>query len=304
MIFMHIEGFLNHLRVEKSASSLTILSYRTDLNQFFNFLTEKYQIPKEDLNREVLNHKTVREYLAAMQDEGFSRATMARKLASLRSYVKYLCRENILDGNPIAAVSTPKQEKKLPRFLYPQDVDALLEAPDLSKPIGKRDRAILELLYCTGMRVSELAAMDLNDLEMDEDFTRVKGKGNKQRLVPVGSKAKDSLKHYITCSRPYLKTKNHNNQENALFLNKYGTRLSVRSVRNILNKYVDQVAINQKVSPHTLRHSFATHMLNAGADLRSVQELLGHVKLSTTQIYTHLTKDKIKTIHSDTHPRR
>lgn len=302
MLFSHIEGFLNHLKVEKSASALTITSYRTDLYQFFDFLSQYCDIPKEEVPDTELNHRAVREYLAVMQDDGLSRSTMARKLASLRSFVKYLCRENILTGNPIATVSTPRQEKKLPRFLYPLEIEALLNAPDTSRPIGKRDKAILETLYCTGVRVSELAGMNLVDFHTNEDFTRVKGKGDKERLVPLGSKAWEALQEYINSGRPYL-MKNHA-PASALFVNKYGTRLSARSVRNIINKYVRQVALNQKVSPHTLRHTFATHLLNAGADLRSVQELLGHAKLSTTQIYTHLTRDDIKNVYDKTHPRR
>lgn len=302
MLYIHIESFLNHLRIEKNVSNLTVISYRTDLNQFFDFLADRYQVPIDKISIDILNHKAVREYLANMQDEGLSRATMARKLASLRSFIKFLCRENILTGNPIATVATPRQEKRLPRFLYPEDINALLNAPDSSKPIGKRDRAILETLYCTGVRVSELAGMDISNLDPEDDFIKVKGKGNRERLVPIGSKARQALKEYINSSRPFLGKKI--DCEDALFLNKYGNRLSARSIRNIINKYVQQAALNQKVSPHTLRHTFATHLLNAGADLRSVQELLGHVKLSTTQIYTHVTRDKIKTIHNNTHPRR
>lgn len=302
MLYIHIESFLNHLRIEKNVSNLTVISYRTDLNQFFDFLADRYQVPVDKISIDILNHKAVREYLANMQDEGLSRATMARKLASLRSFIKFLCRENILTGNPIATVATPRQEKRLPRFLYPEDINALLNAPDSSKPIGKRDRAILETLYCTGVRVSELAGMDISNLDPEDDFIKVKGKGNRERLVPIGSKARQALKEYINSSRPFLGKKI--DCEDALFLNKYGNRLSARSIRNIINKYVQQAALNQKVSPHTLRHTFATHLLNAGADLRSVQELLGHVKLSTTQIYTHVTRDKIKTIHNNTHPRR
>lgn len=302
MLFSHIEGFLNHLRIEKSASALTIVSYRTDLYQFFDFLAGFSGIPREEIPDKTLNHKSVREYLAAMQDDGLSRSTMARKLAALRSFVKYLCRENILAGNPIATVSTPRQEKKLPRFLYPVEVEVLLTAPDISQPVGKRDRAILETLYCTGVRVSELVGMNLADFDPGKDFFLVKGKGSKERLVPIGSRAREALQGYIDSARPYL-LKN-NKPTNALFINKYGTRLSARSVRNIINKYVEQAALNQKVSPHTLRHSFATHLLNAGADLRSVQELLGHVKLSTTQIYTHLTRDDIQRIYNKSHPRR
>jgi len=303
MLFQHIEDFLTHLRVEKSASSLTLVSYRTDLGQFFRFLSREYEVPLEQVSADLLNHKTVREYLASMQESGLSRSTMARKLAALRSFVKYLCREDIIPGNPIANVSTPKQEKKLPRFLYPAEIELLMDAPDQSKPTGLRDRAILETLYAAGMRVSELVGLDRADIDWDEEQIKLTGKGNKERLAPLGSKAKAALSNYVEQGRPYLLQKKEGDNE-ALFLNKYGTRLSGRSVRNIINKYVNNVAINQKVSPHTLRHSFATHLLNGGADLRSVQELLGHVKLSTTQIYTHLTKEKIKSIYNDSHPRR
>lgn len=302
MLFSHIEGFLNHLQVEKSASNLTIISYRTDLYQFFDFMAGHFGLEREEIDAQYLTHKSVREYLAAMQQKNLSRSTMARKLATLRSFVKYLCRENILAGNPIAAVATPRQEKKLPHFLYPAEIEMLLAAPNCSRAAGKRDRAILEILYCTGVRVSELVGMNLVDFMVDEDFIKIRGKGAKERLVPVGSKARVALSEYIAEGRPFLLKNRADNP--ALFLNKYGTRLSTRSVRNIIYKYVRQVALHKKISPHTLRHTFATHLLNAGADLRSVQELLGHVKLSTTQIYTHLTRDNIKTIYNKSQPRR
>lgn len=303
MLFKHIDGFLDHMRVEKSASSLTLISYRTDLSQFFTFMADKYGTPREEISNELFNHKSVREYLMFLQQQGLSRATMARKLASLRSFVRYLCRENILPGNPIAAVATPKQDKKLPRFLYPVEIEMLISAPDMTSTAGKRDRAILETLYATGIRVSELVGIDLKDIDLANAIVKVKGKGNKERIVPLGRKARESLAIYMNESRNNFARKALEGS-NALFLNKYGKRLSERSIRNILNKYVEQVALNQKVNPHMLRHSFATHLLNNGADLRSVQELLGHVKLSTTQIYTHLTRENIKNIHNKTHPRR
>lgn len=302
MLFQYIDGFLEYLQVEKNASQMTIVSYRTDLIQFFNFLAELYATPLEDLGEAHIIHKSVREYLSYLQLKGFSRATMARKLATLRSFVRYLCREGILEGNPIAAVSTPKQEKRLPRFLYPTEIELLLEAPDISKSGGMRDKAILELLYATGIRVSELVTLDLQNVDTREGFVKVLGKGNKERIVPMGRNASRSLDMYFP-----IRTGDNRRMpqdEKAVFLNKFGQRLTARSVRNIINKYVQLVAINQKVSPHTLRHTFATHLLNGGADLRSVQELLGHVKLSTTQIYTHVTKDRIKAVHDKSHPRR
>jgi integrase/recombinase XerC len=303
MLVKQVEGFLTHLRVEKSASNLTLVSYRTDLKQFFDFMAGYQQVKADEIAVDTLNHRMVREYISHMQNREFSRATMARKLASLRSFVKYLCRENILQGNPIAHVSTPKQEKRLPRFLYPIETSLLMEVPNTEKAAGMRDKAILETLYASGVRVSELVGINLVDLDLNEEWIKIRGKGNKERLAPLGRLAKEALVNYIERGRPYLLVKGDTGTD-ALFLNKFGNRLSARSIRNIINKYVEQVAINQRVSPHTLRHTFATDLLNGGADLRSVQELLGHVKLSTTQIYTHLTRDRIKTIHNETHPRR
>ncbi len=303
MLVQHVEGFLTQLRVEKSASQLTLISYRTDLNQFFNFMAGYCQVSRDEVSITCLNHRAVREYIGSMQSNNLSRATMARKLAALRSFVKYLCRENVLEGNPIANVSTPKQEKKLPRFLYPIEINLLMDAPDTSKAVGKRDKAILETLYAAGVRVSELVGITLSDLDLNDELIKIRGKGSKERLAHLGRQAKAALINYIDNGRPYFLAKS-NVVSNALFLNKFGTCLSVRSIRNIINKYVEQLAFNQKVSPHTLRHSFATHLLNGGADLRAVQELLGHVKLSTTQIYTHLTRDRIKAIHDENHPRR
>ena len=303
MLVKYQEDFLTHLRVERSASNLTLLSYRTDLGQFFDFLSREYQKPSEVLSTEMINHKTVRKYLAEMQSSGLSRATMARKLASLRSFVKFMCREDILPGNPIANVSTPKQDRRLPRFLYPTEIDMLLNAPNTSRVLGRRDKAILETMYASGVRVSELVAINMGDIDWGEETILIRGKGNKERLAPLGRQAKTALLDYMENSRNHLLQADKATNE-AVFLNRFGGRLSGRSIRNIIDKYVEEVAITQKVSPHTLRHSFATHLLNGGADLRSVQELLGHVKLSTTQIYTHLTRENIKTIYDNSHPRR
>lgn len=303
MLFTYVDSFLEHLRVEKSASRMTLVSYKSDLNQCFSFLADSHGIAIQNVNSEYLNHKSVREYLSFLQQQGLSRATMSRKLAALRSFVKYLCRENVLPNNPIAAVSTPRQDKKLPRFLYPTEVEMLLNAPNKSTPAGKRDVAILEVLYGCGLRVSELVGADLDDISWEEELIKVRGKGNKERIVPIGKQARQALQYYINLGRPVLGRKARQPSQ-AVFLNKSGDRISSRSIRNIVDKYMEEIAATQSISPHTLRHSFATHMLNNGADLRSVQELLGHIKLSTTQIYTHLTRDNLKTIYNDTHPRR
>lgn len=304
MLFRDIESFLNHMRVEKNASKFTISNYKTDLMQYFQFLAAKENLPFEQMTNDLIDHKSVREYLASIHNKGQSKATAARKLAALRSYVKYLCRHNILSDNPIAAVSTPKQEKKLPKFLYNQEIDLLMKAPDLKKPLGIRDKAILETLYASGIRVSELTGLNLKDLDFSEEYIKVTGKGGKDRLIPLGHQAKAALEFYLRKSRPFLLKQQAEDSNEAVFLNRFGGRLSNRGIRDVLNKYVKEIALNQKISPHTLRHSFATHLLNNGADLRSVQELLGHVRLSTTQIYTHLTRENIKSIYNTTHPRR
>lgn len=302
MFAKHLDDFFNHLLIEKNASNLTISGYKNDIHQFISFVADKYQVAWEDLEDQYVNHKTTRDYLAYLQSNGLSRATMARKLAALRSYTKYLCREGILDSNPIAAVSTPKQDKRLPKFLYPPEIHMLMEAPDITTTLGSRDRAIMETLYAAGLRVSELVGMDIEDMDFEEEMIKVMGKGSKERILPLGREAKKSLLHYMNHRARHLSR--HKKSSPAVFLNKYAERLSARSVRNIINKYMQQAALTQQISPHTMRHSFATHLLNAGADLRSVQELLGHVKLSTTQIYTHLTRENIKQIHKNSLPRR
>jgi integrase/recombinase XerC len=298
----HLNAFFDYLMIEKSASNLTIAGYKKDLQQFLDFVAAEYHLARENIAIDQLDHRTVRAYLAFLQSRGLSRATQARKLAALRSFTKYLCREGIIKNNPIAAVSTPKQDQRLPKFLYPLEMQLLMETPDIHTPLGSRDRAILETLYAAGLRVSELVGMNMKDIDMGEELITVMGKGSKERLIPLGRQDKEALWRYFKF-RSLMLEKSQKNCE-AVFLNKYAERLSSRSVRNIVNKYMEQASINQKISPHTMRHSFATHLLNAGADLRSVQELLGHVKLSTTQIYTHLTRDSIKEIHTNSLPRR
>jgi integrase/recombinase XerC len=246
------------------------------------------------------NH--VRSFLARLRDQDYSRASSARKLATLRSFFRFLLRRGQVAVNPVQAIRTPKQDKRLPRFLEYEQIERLLSAPAGADWLSCRDKAMLETLYSTGIRVSELVDLDLADVDLIGEAVRVRGKGRKERISPVGSTAIESLQRYLQ-TRSAARCGPHVDQA-ALFVNKHGRRLSARSVRRKLDKYLVQAGIDPThVSPHTLRHSFATHLLNNGADLRSVQELLGHRSLSTTQIYTHLTTARIKQVYDAAHPR-
>lgn len=291
----YLEKFLSYLEVEKNYSSHTLLNYKIDLEEFAIFLGSS-PIEKTD-------YTILRRFLAQLRTKNLRPRSIARKLSSLRSFFKYLQREKIVSSNPASLLVTPKLDKPLPHFLSEQEAVQIIEAPGKkvmdtsSEKVSVtflRDRAIFETLYSTGIRVSELVGLDIEDVDFISNIIRVMGKGRKERLVPIGDKALDALKDYIE-KRPQ--------QKEILFLNKSGTRLTARSVCNIINKYVLREAMAQHVTPHMFRHSFATHLLNHGADLRSVQELLGHVNLSTTQIYTHLTTDKLKKVYDQAHPR-
>lgn len=282
----HLNKFLSYLEIEKNYSSHTLLNYRIDLEKFSEFLG-KTAI-------ENTSYPDLRRFLAEMRSRNLKPRSIARKLSSLRSFFKFLQREKIVQSNPAALVVTPKLDKPLPHFLSEQEAVKIVEAPSLDNVGQLRDKAIFETLYSTGIRVSELVGLDLRDVDFIGNIVKVMGKGKKERLAPIGDKALQAIENY-TQKRPQ--------SSNILFLNKNGTRLSTRSVCNIINKYVLREAMAQHVTPHMFRHSFATHLLNHGADLRSVQELLGHVNLSTTQIYTHLTTDKLKKVYDQAHPR-
>ena len=294
MIETFVKEFMEKLKHERSFSKHTLRAYHTDLTQFDSFL-------KDDKckNLKRVNHLLLRKYLAALRSRNYSRTTIVRKLASLRSFFKFLNQEGILESNPFEILRTPKQEKKLPHFLSINDIDTLLKTPDESEISGLRDRAILETLYSTGIRVSELVGLNEEDVDFYGEMVKVQGKGKKERLVPIGSYAIKALKEYINSK----KKKNGLGKNVPLFLNKYGDRLSSRSVARSLDKYLKLTGINLLTSPHTFRHSFATHMLDKGANLRAVQELLGHSNLSTTQIYTHVTTERLKQVYDKTHPR-
>ena len=313
-----IQEFFSYLRYEKHFSDHTLKCYSTDLQQYIEFLdTEQASSTAAhsyesggtstavamEVQAEILSvtAATIREFLVVLHNRNYSRATTARKLATLRSFYKFLVRRGYLQSSPVAVIRTPKQEKRLPKFLEAEQIDALFEAPDRSTLLGLRDWAMLEVMYSTGVRVSELVGLDVTDVDFDEAVLHIRGKGRRERLSPVGQQAMDAIKQYLA-KRGQPKPGESFDQQ-ALFINKSGQRLSTRSVRRKLDKYLAQANLDPSISPHTLRHTFATHMLNRGADLRSVQELLGHRSLSTTQVYTHLTTGRLKEVYDKAHPR-
>ena len=292
--------FVAKLEHEKGFSEHTLRAYHKDLLQFDNFLKAEKRSSLESIN-----HLLLRRFLAVLRSKNYSKTTIARKLASIRSFFKFLIREGELVANPFEMLRTPKQDKKLPHFLSITEVDVLLKTPDSSTVMGLRDMAIMETLYSTGIRVSELVGLDEGSIDFIAGMIKVQGKGKKERLVPIGSPAIKAINEYID-SKSMSKKKEEKSvsRSEPLFLNKYGGRLTARSVARSLDKYLKVSGINLLTSPHTFRHSFATHLLDKGADLRSVQEMLGHSSLSTTQVYTHITTERLKNVYDKAHPRK
>jgi integrase/recombinase XerC len=325
-----INEFLNYLQFEKRFSGHTAKCYGVDLAQFGEFLTsrtgadhmgtehagsmgsgEPYgtatatatqtQVELDQLLLAV-DINAVRAYMAQLNEKQYSKATVARKLATLRSFYKFLLRRNRITNNPVVGIRTPKQEKRLPKFLEYEEIKRLLDTPPMDSWLGARDRAIMETLYSTGMRVSELVALNMDDIDFLGEVVHIRGKGKKERIAPISSSVLQVIQHYMEFRNKRAQN-NDNFDSRVLFVNKHGKRLSTRSVRRKMDKYLKMAGLDPAISPHTLRHSFATHMLNRGADLRSVQELLGHQSLSTTQVYTHLTTGKLKETYDRAHPR-
>ena len=300
-----ITKFLEHLRVETNASVHTLRSYAADLEQFRSFLLSKdFSIDEKsgDVSVEKVDHLAIRAYLSHLY-RGHKKSSLARKLAAQRSFFRYLVEEGFLAQNPAEIVATPKQEKPLPTFLPVDEVFSLLETPDRSTTWGARDRAILETLYSCGIRVSELTGLSEGDVDFSLGILKVYGKGRKERIVPIGEKALAAIREYLPQRDRILGSLGHKGRGSPLFINPRGGRLTSRSVARILHKYILKCGLLRKVSPHALRHSFATHLLDAGADLRAIQELLGHVSLSTTQRYTHVSIDKLMEVYDRAHPR-
>ena len=290
-----IDTFLNYLSVERGLSQNTIISYREDLNRYMDFLTSKHidSLSKASRN-DIVN------FMMDQKDKGLAANSVARRLAAIKSFHRFLVRERILREDSTSMIDSPKLWKKIPETLSFNEVDALLSSPNIRDKQGLRDKAIMETLYATGMRVSEAVNLRIDNVNLDVGFLRCIGKGNKERVIPLGKKAIASIQRYLEVSRPKLlnkKTSEH------LFVSRFGKKISRQSIWKIIKRYAKSARIKKPLRPHILRHSFATHLLERGADLRSVQEMLGHANISTTQIYTHINKDRLKTIHKMYHPR-
>lgn len=320
-----IEQFVNYLRFERHFSPYTARCYRADLRQFTEYLagdtqstggsvssdggdTEPFQDETVQTRIKQADAMTIRGFLSHLDTFGYSTATIARKIATLRSFYKWMNKRGTIDQNPMLLIRTPKQTKRLPKAITVDQVEKLLSMPNNHDTLGARDRAILETLYSTGVRVSELVDMNRNDLDQVAQTLHIRGKGKKERIVPLGSYAMAANRHYLTLLEPDprfagLRQRSQTEPIIPLFVNKNGGRLSSRSVRRKLDKYLAAAGLESTISPHTLRHSFATHLLDNGADLRSVQELLGHQSLSTTQIYTHLSTARLRDSYDQAHPR-
>jgi integrase/recombinase XerC len=309
-----VRQFLDYLGLEKHFSDYTVKSYGADLIQFGQFLmAEIGQAVRTqgqstslsgslDQRQIACEAMTIREFLAYLYAQNYTKSTTARKLATLRSFYKFLMRRGQVSVNPLSTIRTPKQEKRLPKCLDLDQVQRLLEAPGDGDLLSARDKAMLEVLYSSGIRVSELVELEMADLDLTEGILRVRGKGRKDRLTPIGSQAIKAVQRYFELRKSDSRC-NASQHGNPVFLNKHGSTLSTRSVRRKLDKYLVAAGLDPGISPHTLRHSFATHLLNNGADLKSVQELLGHQSLSTTQVYTHLTTGRLKEVYDQAHPR-
>lgn len=294
------DNFITYLRAVKNVSPHTLRAYGSDLDQFLEYWQKR---GAGDLA--VANHRFFRRYLSHLQGLNYSRSTLSRKLTSLRRFFNYLEMEGVVSTNFLSSLSSPRKEKRLPIFLKLEEMLKLLDSPFYKTLLGCRDRALLEVLYATGMRVGELVGLDLSHLDLDRKEIRIMAKGRRERIVFLNQRAVQALKDYLSTSRRELMRKEAMGDRviEALFLNRNGSRLSSRGVRYVVAKYVRRIHLIKKVSPHSIRHSFATHLLEAGADIRAVQELLGHIDLSTTQIYTHVGIKRLRKIYQMAHPR-
>jgi len=294
----HIAKFLRHLDVERNSSPHTLKAYREDLISLADYLADDTGATPDPAS---ITTVELRDYVAALSEAGFAKTSISRRLASVRSFYRFGQREGWAKSNPAAALRNPRKSRKLPHFLTTDEISSLLESPARKGKQGTRDRAILETLYSAGLRVSELVGMNDGDLDFDQGIVHVRGKGKKERLAPVGSYARNALEAWLAVRE--LSPKEDSGRAAPVFTNRFGTRLTTRSVGRMLEKYIKKACLDGRTSPHTLRHSFATHLLDRGADIRSVQELLGHKSLVTTQIYTHVSTSSLKAAYEKAHPR-
>jgi integrase/recombinase XerC len=294
--------FLRYLALEKNASELTVKAYREDLTQAIEFLRS---LPgNENVTADRVTSRQLRAYVVWLHQQEYAKTTIARRLAAIRSWYRFLRRQGHVANSPVDGLRAPRQDKKLPHFLPETSIDKLLASPDTTHPLGRRDRAILECLYSAGLRVSELVGLEIDDVDLTDGIATIRGKGKRERLAFFGPKSIAALRDWLTVrDQVEAAARNGKKSHQALFLNKNGTRLTSRSVGRLLHHYLLAAGLDPKASPHSLRHSFATHLLDHGADIRSVQELLGHRSLTTTQIYTHMTTGKLQESYKKAHPR-
>lgn len=297
----HVDHFITYLQQARHLSAHTVRGYARDIAQFVDFL-ESQTLLREGFDWNQVDYLVLRKYLGQLGRAGYHRRSIARKLSSLRAFFKFLLRQKVMTANPATQVTSPKLEKRLPRVLEVKEVERLLNAPDPSTPKGVRDRAVLETLYATGVRAAELVGINLSDVNWDAGEVRVRGKRNRERIALLGQPAMEALQDYLSFARGVF-LEDNNEETDALFLNQGGTRLTTRSVYRIVVEYANHIGLGDGVTPHTLRHSFATHLLEAGADLRIVQELMGHVSLSSTQVYTRVSREHLQRVYEKAHPR-
>lgn len=285
----YVEDFINYLEYERNYSNNTVIAYKNNIAKFIDYI---------NMDIKNVDYDTVRKYISYLYEQKYQAKSISRMISSLRSFFKYLKINHIINNNPMTLISNPKVEKKLPKYLTINEVESILNAPNMNDKVGIRDAFILELLYVSGIRVSELVNIKVNDIELSENRIKILGKGSKERYVLYGSRCKELLNKYMSVRNKFLKVPN-----DYLILSKTGRKINTREVRNIINRIKIKAGVSISISPHTFRHTFATHMLNEGADIRAVQELLGHENLSTTTIYTHLTNEKLRRTYLNTHPR-
>ncbi|MBK6796840.1 MAG: tyrosine recombinase XerC [Acidobacteria bacterium] len=301
----YLDDFLHHLKYERNASAHTLRNYESDLQQFYDHLAPADKnLQRRKVNIRDIDHLTVREYMSVLYEKKKKKSSIHRKIAALRTFFRFLCREGVLEVNPAKLVSSPRVERKLPNHLTIEQMVKFIETPETDTVLGVRDRSILELLYASGLRVSELVGLNLSDIDFNNQTVRVKGKGRKVRIVPFGIHAKKAIQDYLGVRGELLLEAEPGKADPlAVFMNYQGTRITTRSVGRMIDKYAKICSDVHHISPHSLRHSFATHLLDAGADLRTIQELLGHARLSTTQQYTHVSMDKLMEVYDKTHPK-